>query len=83
MQRSKETHNKILHFIDRCLNDCTRKTLVSRSKGISVASKGKDSATRTGSKVRLTITESNSESCGRSIKTIASLNKSIDYSKRL
>jgi pimeloyl-ACP methyl ester carboxylesterase len=83
MQRSRETHTQILHFIDRCLNDCTRKTLVSRSKGISVASKGKDPSIRTNSKVKLTISEASLESCGRSIKTISSLNRSIDYSKRL
>ena len=83
MQRSRDTHIQILQFIDRCLNDCSRKTLVSRSKGISVASKGKDPASRTGSKVKLTIVDTSSESCGRSIKTIASLNKSINYSKRL
>ena len=82
MQRSRDTHCNILQFIDRCLNESTRKTLVSRSRGISVASKEKEPTRRTGSKVKLTISDVSLDN-GRSIKTITSLNKSIDYSKRI
>lgn len=47
-----------------------------------MASKEKEPTRRTASKVKLTISEASLDN-GRSIKTIGSLNRSIDYSKRI
>lgn len=61
----------------------------SRARGISVTSKegkdNKENSIRSSSKLKLVLSESfgnGYESCGRSIKTIGGVNKSIEYSKR-
>lgn len=77
--------------MERCHEDSTRRNIFSRAKnrGISITSKeGKDKevSVRNSSKIKLSISEPNVhnyEKRQRSIKTIATLNQSIEYSKRM